>query len=277
MRHFGEAFRKTDPEESSQNGSFSKSSRHMRNWCIIKGLGRVIPLYGENMIQQQISRTLLFLLILILFGYSEADAQSPDMRILVMGDSMMAWNHSTGNSVADSIEATLGAKVVDRSLSGARYFHGLPISGSLGLRLTKQYRTGQWDWVVMNGGGNDLLFGCGCGKCDRMLDRLVSKDGRMGAIPEFVEQIRKSGAKVLYVGYLRNPGIPSPIRACRPAGNELDRRLAKMAHGRTGVSFVPMADLVPTGDRSFHQGDMIHPSIKGSGGIAARIVNKIKS
>jgi hypothetical protein len=50
-----------------------------------------------------------------------------------------------------------------------------------------------------------------------------------------------------------------------------------MAKTRAGVSFVPMADLVPTGDRTFHHADMIHPSIKGSGGIAARIVSKIKS
>lgn len=226
---------------------------------------------------KRISQQLSFLIFfLILFGQSAANAQSPDLRILVMGDSMMAWNHGTGSSVADVIEATLGAEVVDRSISGARYFHALPITGSLGMRLTKQYRTGQWDWVVMNGGGNDLLFGCGCGKCDKMLDRLVSKDGRIGAIPEFIERIRQTGAQVLYVGYLRNPGIPSPIRACRPAGNELDRRLAKMARARPGVSFVPMADLVPTGDRTFHHGDMIHPSIKGSGGIAARIVSKIR-
>ena len=230
-----------------------------------------------QIVRMQIVRKSLFLFLLILFSAGGANAQSQDMRILVMGDSMMAWNNSTGNSVADAIEATLGAKVVDRSLTGARYFHGLPISGSLGMRLTKQYRTGPWDWVVMNGGGNDLLFGCGCGKCDRVLDRLVSNDGRKGAIPTFVEHIHKTGAQVIYVGYLRNPGIPSPIRACRPAGNELDRRLAKMAQGRTGVSFVPMADLVPTGDRTFHTGDMIHPSIKGSAGIAARIVKKIRS
>lgn len=233
--------------------------------------------YGERMMQ--FPRILFVILLFLIFfvGPRDANAQPPDLRILVMGDSMMAWNHSTGNSVADAIEATLGAKVVDRSLSGARYFYALPITGSLGMRLTKQYRTGQWDWVVMNGGGNDLLFGCGCGNCAKMLDRLVSKDGRMGAIPEFIEQIRRSGAKVLYVGYLRNPGIPSPIRACRPAGNELDRRLVKMARSRAGVLFVPMADLVPTGDRTYHSGDMIHPSVKGSSGIAARIVTKIKS
>ena len=219
---------------------------------------------------------LLISFIFLVFGLGEASAQSRDLRILVMGDSMLAWNRAGGNSVAKTIDASPGMAVTDRSVSAARYFYGLPISGSLGLRLSAQYRPGKWDWVVLNGGGNDLLFGCGCGKCDRMLDRLVSKDGLSGTIPEFVASIRKSGAKVLYVGYLRNPGIPSPIRSCRPAGNELDRRLAKMAKTHAGVTFLSMADLVPNGDRSFHAGDMIHPSIKGSRTIAARIVQRIK-
>lgn len=217
----------------------------------------------------------LILIVFSLFFFREANAQTNDLRILVMGDSMVAWNRASGNSVADVIEASLGAKVTDRSVTAARYFYALPISGSLGLRLTAQYRPGNWDWVVMNGGGNDLLFGCGCGKCARMLDRLVSKDGLKGAIPDFVTRIRKSGAKVIYTGYLRNPGIPSPIRACRPAGNELDRRLAQMAKARAGVTFLPLSDLVPNGDRSFHAADMIHPSIKGSRAIAARILAKM--
>ncbi len=203
------------------------------------------------------------------------NAQSRDLNILVMGDSMLAWNRSGGNSVGDAIDASPGVKVTDKSVTAARYFHSLPLSGSLGMRIPAQFRPGNWDWVVINGGGNDLLFGCGCGKCDRMLDRLVSKDGRQGEIPDFITQVRASGAKVLYLGYLRNPGIPSPIRSCRPAGNELDRRLAKMAKARKGVTFLPLSDLVPTGDRSFHAGDMIHPSAKGSRSIAARIMRWI--
>lgn len=220
----------------------------------------------------------IVLIILILFsiGQVQAQAQSRDLQVLVMGDSMMAWNRASGNSVADAIDGSPGMTVTDRSVSAARYFYALPISGSLGLRLPAQYRPGNWDWVVLNGGGNDLLFGCGCGKCARMLDRLVSKDGRRGAIPDFVARIRQSGAQVIYVGYLRNPGIPSPIRACRPAGNELDARLGKMAKAQTGVAFLPMAGLVPNGDRSFHAADLIHPSVKGSRSIAARIVQRIK-
>ncbi len=93
---------------------------------------------------------------------------------------MFASNRATNGSVADAIEAALGLEVVDRSVPGARYFHALPISGSAGLKVTAQYRPGAWEAIIVNGGGNDLLFGCGCGQCDEMLDRLISPDGRRG-------------------------------------------------------------------------------------------------
>lgn len=184
-------------------------------------------------------------------------------RILVIGDSMFAVNRIAGASVANVIEKELGVDVTDRATIGARYFLGLP--------LRPQYSDEGWDWVVINGGGNDLLFGCGCGTCTRMLDRLVSKDGRGGTIPAFVAKIRKSGAKVVYSGYLRNPGVQTPIKSCGPAGNELDRRLTLMAGFDAGVIFLPMSDLVPYGDRSYHGFDLIHPSVKGSRGIGKRI------
>lgn len=209
-------------------------------------------------------------------GCGEAVTSTTQSRILVLGDSMMASNSVANGTVADGIEAALGEEVIDRSVIGARYFYFLPLSGAAGLRLDAQYRPGKWDFVVLNGGGNDLLFGCGCGKCDGVLNRLVSPDGRTGAIPTFVAKLRASGARVVYVGYLRNPGTATPVKACGPAGNELDRRLGRMAALDSGVDFLAMSDLVPNGDTSFHQFDRIHPSPKGSRAIAQRIAARIK-
>ena len=222
-------------------------------------------------------RTLIFSIpFLILLGCGEQVTSNTKSRILLMGDSMMASNAMGGNTVAKWMEAELREEVIDRSVSGAKYFYYLPISGAAGLRLDAQYRPGKWDWVVLNGGGNDLLFGNGCGQSTAQLNRLVTPDGRHGAIPSFVANIRASGARVLYVGYLRNPGTFTPIKACGPAGNELDRRLATMASLNSGVEFLRIADLVPYGDSSFHQFDRIHPSPKGSRAIAHRIVQRIK-
>ncbi|MFN3721875.1 MAG: SGNH/GDSL hydrolase family protein [Paracoccaceae bacterium] len=221
--------------------------------------------------------TLALLALALLFGCGEPVSQGAGARVLLIGDSMFANNRANNKAVADVLEAELGAAVLDRSVFAARYFHALPISGAAGLRLTSQYREGDWDWVVMNGGGNDLLLGCGCSLCHGVLNRLVTPDGRGGAIPAYVSRIRAGGARVVYAGYLRNPGMGTPIKHCGPAGNELDRRLTLMAGFDAGVTFVPMADLVPYRDASFHAIDRIHPSFKGSQGIARRLAAVIKS
>lgn len=217
-------------------------------------------------------RTLFFIGILsLLLGCGEQVTTSTSSRILLLGDSMMAFNRIGRQSVANVMEDELREEVIDRSVSGARYFYILPISGRAGLKLTSQYVPGKWEWVVMNGGGNDLLFGCGCGKCAGHLDRMVSTDGKRGEIPEFVARMRAAGSKVIYVGYMRNPGTPTPIRACRAAGDELDRRLSIMAGLDPGVTFLAMSDVVPFGDASYHQFDRIHPTPKASRAIARRI------
>lgn len=123
-----------------------------------------------------------FACLFLVFGCGEQVPTKGSARILLLGDSMFASNKATNGGVADAIEAALGLEVIDRSVPGARYFYALPISGSAGLNLTAQFRPGPWKVIVLNGGGNDLLFGCGCGRCKGMLDRLISSDGRRGAI-----------------------------------------------------------------------------------------------
>ncbi len=213
----------------------------------------------------------VFLTFALLVGCGETVTGTTDSRILLLGDSMMASNATGNQSVADGLEAILQEDVIDRSAFGARYFYYLPISGAAGLRLDAQYRPGNWDLIVLNGGGNDLLFGCGCQECASLLTRLITPDGKGGAIPDFVAHLHASGARILYVGYLRNPGTATPIRACRSAGDDLDQRLARMASLTSDVDFIDLSDLVPHGDPSFHGFDGIHPSPKGSRAIAARI------
>ena len=211
-----------------------------------------------------------------LLGCTEPVPSSGNARIIATGDSMLAWNAGSGRSVVDALEQQLGARVVDRSVIGARYHYVLPISGSLGVRIGAQYVSGPWDWAVMNGGGNDLWLGCGCGKCDAQLDRLISPDGTSGTVVDMVTRARADGAQVVYVGYLRTPGKPSLIDHCRTWGQKYEARLARMAARDAGVTFVSVADVVPDGDLSFHDVDRIHPSPKGSAAIAARIAAVIK-
>ncbi len=197
-------------------------------------------------------------------------------RILAMGDSMMAWHSVTKKSIAHAVGHTLGEPVASNAVSGARILYNLPISGAAGLKIASQYRKGDWDWVVLNGGGNDIFLGCGCGKCTRKLDKMISEDGKRGAIPMMVQDLRNKGAQVAYVGYLRSPGAWSPIENCRVAGDVLEARIAALAQLDHGIHFVSLTDLVPNGDRSYHAADMIHPSVKGSRAIGQRVAAVIR-
>ncbi|MEO0369848.1 MAG: SGNH/GDSL hydrolase family protein [Pseudomonadota bacterium] len=188
---------------------------------------------------------------------------------------MLAKGRLSDASVSDVIEKTLREPVVDRSTIGARFQYALPISGAAGMNITKQYIDGDWDWIVVNGGGNDLWMGCGCLICDAKIDRLISEDGMTGTIPGFLSDMRQTGAKVIYVGYMRSPGLPSPIEHCKDEGAELEARVATLATKDAGLTFVSLEDLVPHGDGSFHMVDMIHPSQKGSNAIGQMIANVI--
>ncbi|PTV97168.1 GDSL-like lipase/acylhydrolase family protein [Rhodobacter aestuarii] len=223
---------------------------------------------GESM-----SKRALRLLVMLCALGTGVPAQAD---ILVMGDSLLAVNGLQGKSVAKELRRLLpGEHVRDRSKMGASYLYPLPVTGAMGMSIPKQYRQGNWDWVVLNGGGNDVLWNCGCGPCTRFLDKLITRDGMAGAIADQVRALRASGARVVFVGYLRSNGFDSPVDKCGPTGDEMDRRIGRLAKADPGVEFVPLADLVPEGDTSFYAPDRIHPSPKGSAAIAARIAKVI--
>lgn len=202
--------------------------------------------------------------------------QKEDAKILAIGDSLMAWNGLGGRSIPKVLSQILKEPVRSHANVGAFMIYGLPISGALGKRISAQFRSGDWDWVVATGGGNDLWLGCGCRKCARRMDRMVSADGRRGAVPDLMRKIRKTGARVVFFGYLRSPGSGSTIEHCKNEGDAYDARLAVMADQMDGVWFLSNADLVPPGDSSFHSSDRIHPSRKGSIAIAQRVAALIR-
>lgn len=219
-------------------------------------------------------------LLAVLAACTEPVTRNDTSRILAMGDSMMAWHGTAHRSIPHAIENELGEPVINRSVVGAQMIYELPISGALGMNIGKQYRQGDWDWIVLNGGGNDLWLGCGCSRCDKRINRLISADGHYGTIPALVRRLRSSGAQVIFVGYLRSPGVGSVIEHCKDDGDELEARIARLAASDPGFHFLSLADLVPPGDRSFHAADMIHPSVKASSAIGqgiARIIRNAKA
>ncbi|MGC1487187.1 MAG: SGNH/GDSL hydrolase family protein [Albidovulum sp.] len=207
---------------------------------------------------------------------TETATRAATPRILAMGDSMLAWGRGSHQSISDALEQQLNEPVIDRSVIGARHNYALPITGAMGLNIGKQYREGNWDWVVLNGGGNDLWFGCGCLACDTTIDKMISSTGEYGKIPTLVSRIRSRGARVIYLGYLHSPGVFSLIDHCKDDSIEFEKRIAALAAAHDGVYYLPVSTLAPSGDRSFHSADMIHPSTKASRIIAAKIASIIR-
>ncbi|MEM9854070.1 MAG: SGNH/GDSL hydrolase family protein [Pseudomonadota bacterium] len=208
---------------------------------------------------------LLFIYLLLPTGIS---AQSGP-KVQIIGDSLMATHVLTGRAIPNVLAKELGVSVDNNAALGATI-----------RRIVTQYEPpktpGALDWVVINGGGNDLWLGCGCSKCAARLAQIISPDGARGALPDLIAKIRADGARVLYVGYLRSPGFGSPIEHCRDDGDELERRAAQMAAQMNGVWLISNAEIVPFGDRSFHAFDRIHPSVKGSRVIGKRIASAIR-
>jgi lysophospholipase L1-like esterase len=108
------------------------------------------------------------------------------------------------------------------------------------------------------------------------MTQLVSRDGTYGVVPSTVRKIRKTGAKVLIVGYMRTPGFASPVEQCKDEGDIYDARLKTLARKTKGAYFISNANLVPFGDKTYHGADRIHPSKKGSKEIGKRIAALIR-
>ncbi|MGR3608826.1 MAG: SGNH/GDSL hydrolase family protein, partial [Sulfitobacter sp.] len=99
-------------------------------------------------------RTRLFLMLfagLVLTACTDA-APKNGGDILVLGDSVMAWNGSDDQSIGDVIGKVLNRQVVDKSVPGAKFSNDSPLFSAIGFDIRQQYPGGRWNWVVMDGG-----------------------------------------------------------------------------------------------------------------------------
>ncbi|WP_300068206.1 SGNH/GDSL hydrolase family protein [uncultured Ruegeria sp.] len=220
---------------------------------------------------------LLIGLLSCLLGCQEAPSSQPNAKIIVVGDSLMAWNSTSGSSIPDVIEKSVGSAVIDRTVPAAWLQTQFDADDRPKTGVQAQFVEGDWKWAIVNGGGNDLMLGCGCSRCDAVLDRMISVDGNSGQIPRFLRRIRDRGTQVIYVGYLRSPKLLTPIEHCKAEGDEFEARIARLAQQEQGITFVSNHDVARPGDASYFSFDLIHPSRKSSRIIGERIANVIRS
>lgn len=183
--------------------------------------------------------------------------------ILVIGDSMLEWQSLFNASIPDVLAKETGRKVENRAASGAKFY----LTGAAGNPrsvIPTQYEKGDWNWVLVNGGANDLITKCGCRKCDAVLNRLISKDGKRGVVPELVKKIRADGARVMMVAYYEGNENPNLFSRCANPLREMVQRQIKLAAATRGVELVRTKAAINSKNRSHFALDGIHLSRKGT-------------
>lgn len=200
-------------------------------------------------------------------------AATPEGRVTILGDSVLAWND---DGFARALAEATGRQVVSRARSGAWVDNPAAIGPLRNFAVANQVRREAADWVVVNGGANDLMIQCGCGACDRHLDRLVSADGMRGDLPELWRDIRaRTGARVLILGYYGAGPRLSRFSKCGGYLDALDARAARFAAATDWARFVDAGSVMGRATPEFYDADAIHPSEAGSRALARLVAREI--
>lgn len=191
-------------------------------------------------------------------------AADHEAEILVMGDSILAYHADDCASIADVASEALDRPVANAARSGARIAPGgLYAFGD----IRNQYEDGDWDWVVLEGGVNDLRGRCGREeRVAEVIDELVSEDGAQGEVPDLVDQALTDGAQVALLTLYELPESASfGFGKCGDALDELHARYARVADTRDDVVLVEMGAVMhPETTPEAYRGDGVHPTELGS-------------
>lgn len=209
-----------------------------------------------------------FCAALLLVGCSSGVLR--DAEVLAVGDSVIWWNSLSDRSVADGLADMLDLRVANAAVPGARVLAGRSA-------IPRQYQPGAWDWVVVNGGANDLGSVCGTAAAGDRLDQLIGSAASAGAIPALVARIRADGARVVVTGYYKGPVGGGPFSGCEGDLAVLNDRLALLARQTDGVFFAPADQVIVPANLDHYDRDRVHPSPLGSRLIAQQIAALIRS
>ncbi|MEM9584037.1 MAG: SGNH/GDSL hydrolase family protein [Pseudomonadota bacterium] len=222
----------------------------------------------------QLFNVLRLVLICSLAFASPAFAQGEKKRVLVVGDSLLDWHSIRRASIPHVLARQTGWTVRNRSASGAKMY----LTGAEDKPrsvIPAQYEDGPWDWVVINGGANDLLTKCGCSRCERVISGILSRDGRSGILADLVKRARSDGAGVIMVGYIGNPRL-NLFSGCKNEVLELVRRQKILAQRDPAVSYFSTRSVVDINKRSSFAFDGFHPSQRSTRRIGAYLAQTMK-
>jgi acyl-CoA thioesterase I len=205
-----------------------------------------------------------------------------EASILAVGDSIMAMNGQICQGVAGHAALASNRFVVDHSVGGRRLDHADSDDDIIG-----QYEPGPWEWVVMTGGGNDMIQECGCNVeghdeqgCWDTLDSLLDPEAGTGEILDFLAMVRAdeaNAATVLLLGYYDfTEHSMANFDGCNAYLPELNARYEALAAQEDDLVFLSTSELM---DLDAHPEriwiDGIHPSVEGSAALGTLVAETI--
>ena len=198
--------------------------------------------------------------VCLLMGLAACGGGEELEGILGLGDSIMAWNLEEGASIPEVAGDELGVNVVNRAISGSYW------TTDEGDAIPDQYVAGDWEWVIVDGGGNDMNDECLCGDCEANMTELISEDGTEGDAVDFIEQVLDDGVKVALMSYYPMPeDAQGGFALCNEEVEMLRDRYLALAERHDQLLIVDAALVVtPESTPEAYDEDRVHPSQEGS-------------
>lgn len=191
-------------------------------------------------------------------------------RLIAIGDSILDWNRRAGADIPTLVSQRTGLPVFNAAISGAEFVGRFAIPD--------QYPQGDWDWLLLDGGGNDLTGNCGSpAAAEAVLDRLIDDQDLSGAYASFLAPVRSSGIQVIIMGYAPVSVAGGPFAPCEFALNDLRGRQAALAASDPMITFVDVRDVIAPDNLAAYDPDLIHPSPAGGALMADLIARAIEN
>lgn len=208
-------------------------------------------------------------LILCLSAATSAKAQD----IAMIGDSILAWNRESGESVGVRLAEQLGQPIDDHSTGGATLRAGFFGFGDSILTQFDDVEP-EPEIVIFNGGGNDLAPSCHSPDAMDDMSQLIGAD-LTGLIPSFVDGLVSSGKTAIYLAYYDMPDVDTEFTPCVPMFEAMEVRLIELADQTSGFHVAQGRSVIDPADLSNYDSDYVHPSPKASKLLAELLAEEI--
>ena len=220
---------------------------------------------------KRLSIVSLSLCAFVLFACGALRGAPPEgTRLIAVGDSILDWNRAEDADIPLLVSQRTGLPAFNAAISGAEFVGRFAIPNQL--------PEGDWEWLLLDGGGNDLTGHCGSpAAAEVVLDQLIDDEDLSGAYAEFLTPITNTGTRVIIMGYAPISVAGGPFAPCEFALNDLRSRQAAFAASDPMITFVDVRDVITPDNLAAYDPDLIHPSPAGGALMADLIAQTIEN